>query len=676
MSIQNVQLNAARRPADIRAVRSIAMISSYVPRACGIATFTCDLVRALAAESPSTRTAVVALNDIVDSYDYPPEVEFQIAESTLADYRRAAEYLNTNGIEVACLQHEYGLFGGVGGDHIIKLIRELRMPVVATLHSILQEPSPVQKRVLCDIADVCARLVTMTETGRRFLREIYDVPDERIVVIPHGVPDTPFLDSEYYKDQLGFSGRTVILTFGLLSPGKGIETLINALPRIAEKHPDVLYVVLGATHPKLKRQQGETYRHELQRLSRRLGVDDRVVFHDRFVELHELCEYLGAADVYVTPYLSRNQITSGTLAYAMATGKAIVSTPYWHAEEALADGRGRLFPFGDADALAEAVIAMLSDDDARNEMRHRAYAYARSHVWKEVARRYLTLFDDVRRQPPRRARYTAPTLRSGASLLPELKTVHLQRMTDDVGMLQHAIYNIPRREDGYCVDDNARALLVTYMLRPHTDDTAPLVELGKRYLSFTRHAFNPETRRFRNFMSYDRRWLEDRGSEDSHARALWALGVTVAEADDEEDRTLARELMLAALPGIADVEYPRAAAHVVLGLHAFLNYAADHDGAVQTRDRHAESILNRFREAAEPDWYWLEDRLTYSNATIPHALIVSGAARGSSEMLETGLRALTWLTQLQMDDDHFVPIGNRGWYVRGQTRARYDQQPI
>jgi len=663
------------RGAELRAIRAVALIGSYVPRECGVATFTWDLHRALAGESPSTRTGAVAVNDVVEGYPYPPEVEFEIAQNTLADYRAAAEYLNTNGFEVACLQHEFGLYGGTAGEHVIKLVRELRMPVVATLHTIQHEPPPAYRRVLCDLADACDRLVAMTYKGAGLLREVYGVADEKVAVIPHGVPDTPFLDSSFYKDQIGVAGRKVLLTFGLLSPGKGIETVIRALPEIARRQADVVYIVLGATHPHLKRAQGEAYRLDLQRLSRSLGVDDRVVFHNRFVELYELCEYLGAADVYVTPYLNAAQITSGTLAYAMAAGKAIVSTPYWHAEETLGDGRGVLVPFGDSPALAVAISELLEDDARREQIRRRAYEYARSHVWKEVARHYLALFDGTRGRARRSGGFSARTLRSEAVILPELKFAHLRRLTDDVGVLQHATYSIPNRGHGYCIDDNARALLVSHMVRAHVNEHGPLIELSQKTLSFIQHAFNPQTGFFRNFLGYDRHWLEERGSHDAHARTLWALGLTVRSAEDADERALAAELFWAGLPGLAEVDSLRAAAHAILGLQAVLQREA-RDEAVALRDRLVEQLAARYRAVAEPEWYWLEDRLTYSNAAIPHALIAVGRAGGAAELLETGLRSLTWLAEVELEQDRFVPIGNDGWYVRGQARARFDQQPL
>jgi len=391
-------VSKAYAPADLR---SLAFIGTYPPRQCGIATFTADLLHAISGEAPATRVIAVALNDTPEGYDYPPEVQFEILQQRLADYRRAAEYLNINGFDAVCVQHEYGIFGGVEGDHIVKLLGELRMPRIATLHTILREPNPDQRRVLMRLCELCDRVVVMSEKGRGFLREIYSVPDEKIQVIPHGVPDTPFLDSSFYKDKFGVGGKRVILTFGLLSPNKGIESMIQALPRIVETHPDVVYVVLGATHPHIKRHHGDSSRLKLQRMACQLGVDDNVIFRDQFVELSELCEYLGAADVYVTPYLNEAQITSGTLAYAMATGNAIVSTPYWYAEEMLADGRGRLVPRFDSAALAREIIDLLDDREELRRMRYRAYAHTREMIWPRVARAYMELFREVVKVRPK-----------------------------------------------------------------------------------------------------------------------------------------------------------------------------------------------------------------------------------------------------------------------------------
>ncbi|MFQ5806242.1 MAG: glycosyltransferase [Phycisphaerae bacterium] len=659
-------------------LNSVAFIGTYLPRACGIATFTTELLHAISAEAPATRVIAAALNDRSDGYDYPPEVQFEIAQQRLADYRHAAEQLNVNCFDVVCVQHEYGIFGGSEGDHIVKLLGELHMPAVATFHTILKDPSPEQKRVLHELAGACDRVVAMSETGRRFLREIYDIPERKIELIPHGVPDTPFVDSIFYKDQFGLAGRRVVLSFGLLSPNKGIEAMLRALPRLVERHPDVVYVVLGTTHPQIKKAHGESYRLSLQQLAQKLGVDDHLIFRDQFVELPELCEYLGAADVYVTPYLNEAQVTSGTLSYAMAAGNAIVSTPYWHAADMLAEGRGRLVPFNDSGALAREINSLLDDDTERVAVRRRAYNFTRPHVWKEVARRYLAVFHEVREQHARASRpsFQTRTLRSSATLLPELKFDHLEQLTDDVGILQHAIYNVPDRDHGYCTDDNARALLVVTWAPRFISETQRLQELSGLYLSFLRHAFNPDTGRFRNFMSYDRRWLEESGSEDSHARALWALGETVATTADVHKCCVAALLLRRGLPAIEQMRSPRAVAHALLGIDAYLRAFVGDEAVRRTQESLAKRLLDMYREHASGEWPWIEDTITYANGTIPQALLTAGRSLERDDMWKTGLRALEWLLTIQIEEGRFVPIGNNGWYRHGRERARFDQQPI
>ncbi|MCZ6857854.1 MAG: glycosyltransferase [Gemmatimonadetes bacterium] len=659
-------------------LKLVGFIGTYVPRKCGIATFTADLLHAVAAEAPSTRVIAVASNDVPDGYDYPPEVQFEIAQQRLADYRKAAEYLNVNEYDAVCVQHEFGIYGGTEGEHLVKLLGELRMPKIATLHTLLREPTPEQRRVLCSLAEVCDRLVVMSEMGRRFLEEIYRIPSDSILVIPHGVPDTPFLDTNFYKDKFGVSGKKVILTFGLLSPNKGIEVMLRALPRIVERHPDVVYVVLGATHPHIRRTQGEAYRLRLQQLARSQGVDKHVIFRDQFVALSQLCEYLGAADVYCTPYLNVAQITSGTLSYAMATGNAIVSTPYWHAEEMLQDGRGRLVPFNDSAALATEITDLLSDEDERLAIRRRAYDFTRSHTWKEVARRYLDLFVECRdhRRVEERPAYQTRTLRTLATVLPELKFDHLKRLTDDVGILQHATYSVPNRDHGYCTDDNARALLVTSLAQRHVPAVPQLQDLSGTYLSYLLHAFNPKTGMFRNFMGYDRCWMEAAGSEDSHARAVWALGETVIGAAEDIESRLATALLHKALPAVERFESPRAVSHALLGVNAFLRISPNDEVAQRQLEKMGDRLYQRYQQNASADWPWIEDELTYSNGAIAHALLAVGESLGRSSMREAGLESLDWLVTLQTEDGRYVPIGNQGWYRRGGERARFDQQPI
>ncbi|GAB4256235.1 MAG: glycosyltransferase family 4 protein [Deferrisomatales bacterium] len=659
------------------APRSVAVVGTYVPRQCGIATFSADLTRAMNDVAPSTSLQVIALNDRPEGYDYPDEVAFEIRQNVLNDYRLAGDYLNVNRVDAVVLQHEYGIFGGKDGSHVLPFLTHLRMPVVTTLHTVLKNPSPSQKAVLRQLADLSDRLVVMSETGRRFLEEVYRVPTEKIRVVPHGIPDLPFVDPNYYKDQFGVEGRKVLLTFGLLSPNKGIEYGIRALPRIVERHPDVAYIVLGATHPHVKRDSGETYRLGLQQLARDLGVENHVVFQDRYVSLQELCEFLGAADVYLTPYLNEDQIVSGTLAYALGAGKAVVSTPYWHAAEMLADGRGVLVPFRDAEAIAERVCALLDDEVERHAMRKRAYAYSRDAVWGQVGRAYLEVVAEAVQERQRRPSrpFRTPTAERRVAALPDLSLDHLARLTDDVGLLQHACYLVPDRAHGYCTDDNARALIVATLARPHVEDPGEVEPLALRYLAFLKHAFDERTGAFRNFMGYDRRWLPEEDGGDHHGRALWALGVAAGGWEEECFRALASQLLHQALPLAEECTDLRGVAYALLGLDAYLQCYGGDTAARRARHTLAERLYAAFGTATL-GWLWPEEALTYANARLPQALLLSGRGMGREDMVQKGLSVLEWLMELQTVEGRFVPVGNRGWYRRGGERARFDQQPI
>ncbi|HEX7452703.1 MAG TPA: glycosyltransferase family 4 protein, partial [Polyangiaceae bacterium] len=509
--------------------RKIAFVGNYLPRKCGIATFTHDLRNAVQGALPNGQCSVISVSDRKEGYEYPDEVRFEIAEQSPDDYLRAAEYLNLLNVDVVSFQHEFGIYGGPSGGYVLNMLRRLRMPFVTTLHTILKQPSVEQRRVMQELTSLSSRLVVMSDVGRAILKETYSVPERKIDVIPHGIPDMAFADPNFYKDQYSVEGRRVLLTFGLLSPNKGIEKVIEALPEIVAEFPDVVYIVLGATHPNLVRDHGEVYRESLQALAERLGVSENVRFFNQFVELEELKHFLGAADIYVTPYLNEAQITSGTLAYAFGCGKAVVSTPYWHAQELLADGRGVLVPFGDSAAMSREICGLLRDESRRHAMRKRAYLSSRDMVWSKTAEHYLATFAAARKFRSERPLKVVPRRTTGSRelQLPELGFQHLKRMSDSTGMLQHARFTLPNYAEGYCIDDNARALMLTVQLEKRGAGGEELAALGTRYASFVDYAYNAELGKFRNFMGYDRRWMEEVGSEDSQARALWSLGTCV-----------------------------------------------------------------------------------------------------------------------------------------------------
>ncbi len=665
------------RSLTVSTIDRIAFIGNYLPRQCGIATFTTDLCEAIAAEYRGTTCIALPVNDTEEGYDYPSRVRFELTEKDIDSYRRAADFLNINNVDLVSLQFEYGIFGGRVGSHILALLRELRMPTVTTLHTILRDPDPDQRRVLEEVAALSDRLVVMSERGAEFLQEIYHIAPEKIDVIPHGIPDVPFVDPSFHKDLFGVEGKLVLLSFGLLSANKGIENVIAALPAIVARYPNVVYLILGATHPHVIQHEGESYRLSLQWLAQEKGVESNVIFYNRFVSLEELIDFIGAADIYITPYLNAQQIVSGTLAYTLGAGKAVISTPYWYAEEMLADGRGALVPFKDPAALADQVIDLLNNEAKRHAMRKRAYLFGRAMIWPQVAHRYMESFDRARAErrhfiPPG---FAAKALDQQPGELPPLKLDHLHHMTDETGMLQHAIFTVPNYREGYTTDDNARALMVSALLEALGNSEA--LELASRYLAFIWYAFNPETGRFRNFMDYQRHWLEDGGSDDSHGRALWALGTVLGRSNAPALQSMAGRVFEQALPAILDTSSPRAWAFALIGIHEYLQRFAGDRRAGQVREDLAGRLLALYQHHRTDDWRWFEPGLTYCNAALPHALLMCGQSIPNEALTAAGLESLTWLTSVQRGAaGHFVPIGSNGFYERDGERARFDQQPV
>jgi glycosyltransferase involved in cell wall biosynthesis len=660
-------------------INRIGFVGNYLPRQCGIATFTTDLCEAIAAEYKDTTCIALPVNDTEAGYPYPARVRFELAEKDIDSYRRAADFLNINSVDLVCLQHEYGIFGGRAGSHILALLRELRMPIVTTFHTILHDPDPDQQRVLEEVAALSDRLVVMSQRGREFLKKIYGVPPEKIDFIPHGIPDVPFMDPSFHKDLFGVEGKIVLLSFGLLSANKGIETVISALPTILARHPNVVYIILGATHPHVVRNEGESYRLSLQWLAQEKGVEGQVIFYNRFVSLEELIEFIGAADIYITPYLNEAQITSGTLAYTLGAGKAVISTPYWYAEEMLAEKRGALIPFHDPAALAEKLIDLLDHEPKRHAMRKRAYLFGRAMIWPIVARSYMESFKRARteRRHFTPSGFTVKPLDQRPGELPPLNLDHLRQMTDDTGMLQHASFTIPNYREGYSIDDNARALIVSTLLEELGNGEA--FKLASRYLAFIGYAFNTETGRFRNFMDYQRNWLEKSGSDDSHGRTLWALGTVMGRSNRPALQSMAGWVFEQALPAILKTTSPRAWAFALIGIHEYLRRFEGDRRANQVRDQLAGQLLTLYKNCRSDGWCWYEAGLTYCNAALPQALLMCGQWIPDKAMTEAGLESLQWLTELQRADTpggHFVPIGSNGFYRRGGERVRFDQQPV
>lgn len=662
-------------------LQSISCVGTYLPRRCGIATFTADLTEALATAAPDIDTHTVAMNDRPEGYRYGPRVWFEINQNRPAEYRLAADFLNMSGIDAVSLQHEFGIFGGEGGNYATDLVRRLRMPVVATLHTVLPEPEPHYRKAAEQLFEHCDRLVVMADRAFNFLTDIYKVPAEKIRLIHHGIPDVPFVDPNFYKDKFGVEGNKVILTFGLLGPSKGLENMIDALPAIVAKHPDVVYIILGATHPGVIAHMGEEYRTGLQRRAKELGVAKHIRWFNRFVEIDELVEFLGAADVYVTPYENEAQITSGTLAYALGTGKATVSTPYWYAQEMLAEGRGTIVPFKRTDALAAGIIELFDNEPERHAMRKRAYQYTRQMRWSTVAEQYLDLLNEVRQE---RARDPKPVgvqqrqLFNDRDELPEIKLDHLSAMTDSAGAMAHAVSNVPNRRGGYTTDDNAAALRCVLLAHDHLGEKVGrrLDGMANTYLAFLHHAFEPEHGRFRHAMSYDRHWTIEPGSEDTHGRALWALGECVARSHVRGHMTLAANLFHQALPACERFEHTHGIAYALIGIHAYLRRFSGDSHARRVREQLAHKLLQHFRQNTDANWPWPDQELTYDAARLPHALLLAGRWMFNNDMIQSALKSLDWLYAIQTgESQQFAPVGSDGWLVRGGAKARFDQLP-
>jgi glycosyltransferase involved in cell wall biosynthesis len=660
-----------------------ALVGSYVPRRCGIATFSNDLANAIARQlgdkeaSDGNTVAIVALNDREEGYDYPHEVAIQIHQQRRDDYRNAAEILNTSWVEAVSIQHEYGLFGGECGSTLFEMVDRLHKPVVPTLHTVLAEPSNAQRDVLRRLGEKSSFVIVMAERARMLLQEVYGVPTERIRLIPHGVPDLPFGEHEAFKERFGLAGRPLILTFGLLGPGKSIETALDALAVVVKKHPEVVYIVLGVTHPGIVRESGEMYRMSLERKVVELGLRDNVVFHNRYVSHEDLGEYLRAADFYVTPYRNKDQITSGTLAYAVAAGCAVLSTPYWHAQELLAEDRGRLFDFGDAPGLAQHMLDLLEHPEDCQAMRRRCWEYGRSMVWSSVADQYIETYEQAWRAFDRKATRpdSVPKLRTRMSI-PEIRLAHLFRMTDDTGTLQHAVYATPDRRHGYCTDDNARGLIVSAMAWAQVQSERAL-SLLHVFLSFLHSAKQPAGSRFRNFMSFDRRWLETDGSDDCQGRVVWALGYLIAHPPDDSSKLLATDLLRNSIPLIPTLRSPRSWALSILGLYYYCRTAPDDGDMRQQLTFLADRLESLFQRHASNDWPWFEDVVTYDNGRIPQALLLAGLASDRRDLIDRGLNTLQWLLDIQRGPTgNLSIIGTEGWYRRGAEKASYDQQPI
>ena len=653
-------------------LQHIALIGNSMPRRCGLATFTTHCREAFAEAYPDLRMDHYAMDDGAPGIAYPEDVHL-IPQRDPAAYSEAARQIEESGAQAIWLQHEYGIFGGSAGDMILGLLARTRLPVVTTLHTILEKPSAEERRVLDAVIARSSRVMVMAELGRQILMRTYGVPAEKIALIHHGVPNRALVDPESMKGLFGWDGRPVILTFGLLAPGKGIDTVIRAMPTVIRQHPDALYVVVGATHPNLVREQGESLREELAELARSLGVADNVLFLNRFVEQEELLDYLQATDIYVTPYLNPAQITSGTLSYAVGMGKAVISTPYVQAEEILGNDVGTLVPFGDADAMGAAIATLLADQTALDAFSARAYALGRQMIWSELARNVRDLVMEARAAEPARL---VPR-RSYVALSPDASAV--VRMSDSTGMLQHSILSIPDRAHGYCIDDNVRALMLMCQLPDCDADTRD--RWMAIYASFIQHAWNEERGRFRNFMAFDRRWCEEEGSEDSNGRTIWALGVTARDAPQERYREWAVHMFNRAASRLSGLDSPRTQAFLILGASAMLAAQPGNRNAAAILSKCGPALLACHERSRSAPWEWFESVLAYDNARMPQALLLAGRHFGATalgrRMTEAGLRTLSWIVSVQQaPEGHFRAVGTESFGRRYSHPLPFDQQPL
>jgi len=655
------------------AAKKVVFISTFPPRKCGIATFTSDLAKnAAAAANGGFEPLVVALKSENQKYEAP--VKFEIRQNVKSDYICAADYINFSHVDVVSVQHEFGLFGGRAGSYLSLLLNRLKTPIVTTFHTVLDDPSPDYRQSLADVCSASVRVITMNERGVGMLKDTYGVPARKIKLIAHGIPDLPFVDSNYYKHKFGLEDRRTILTFGLLSKNKGVEVMLRAMPAIARADPSVIYIVLGMTHPNILKHEGESYRFGLQQMVKDLNLQEHVIFHNRFVDDQELHNFLCAADIYVTPYLNEKQLTSGTLSFAVGAGKAVVSTPYWAATELLADGRGKLVNFGDPDDTARAIVEILQDDSLFYSLRRQAYEYGRSRTWPKTGQKYWRLFS-ARRLPSgvtARVRLSADETISHIEL-PEPSLDHLIKLTDDTGMYQHAKYTTPNREFGYCTDDNARALIA--MAEHYSQYPEPqALKLLDTYLSFTMHSQN-EGGTVKNFMDFDRSWWKSEPANDAFGRVLWAFGAVMAKPPTPAYLSIAKDCFDKSVEHVQR-QRPRGMAYSIFGMSDYLKQFPGASDIKRQLELAADGLVLQYEENTYPNWQWFEDILTYDNAVLPHALFVAALTFDNKRYREVAQESCEFLLANTLKGDHFSFIGCNGWYERGGTKAEFDQQPL
>lgn len=655
----------------------VLFVGTYVPRKCGIATFTSDLFNSISQENGPVECKVIAINDIGEKYEYPEDVVFEIRRNEIEDYHRAADYVNDSDADVICLQHEFGLYWGDAGDYIFTLLSNINKPVITTLHTVIKDPEPSYRRVTQKLIEHSDKMVVMSKTARKLLREVYNAPEEKVELIYHGIPDCPFTGSEDHKKALGLHGSPLVLTFGLLNQNKGIETVIDALPAVVERNPDLKYLVLGATHPEVKRNFGEAYREYLMNKVRELGLEKNVIFHDKFVQKRELYEYILASDIYVSPYLPKEQVVSGALSYAIGMGKAIVSTPYWYAQEMLVDGRGMLVDFKDSEGFSTSLIHLIDNPEECHQMRRKAYDFGRQMIWSNVGKEYVSVFMQALEE------YTEPAAAIEADFflqpeqLPKTNLEYMISMTDDTGIFQHTLLGVPSRRHGYSTDDVGRGLVaLTRVLYSGQQQMREIRRLATIYLSYLEYA-QTENGHFHNFMSYDRKFLDDKGSDDTFGRALYGLGHACACPHLPQNlRSHALEITRRSRPSMDDIQAPRGKAYTMCGLYEMLSKDIGKDEFLPVFISYADSLVNLYKTNRHEDWEWFEPEVTYGNSKICEALMLAYDLTGKQVYRDVGIKTLDFLTDVQWNGKFFDLVGYKGWYRRNGEKALFGQQPI
>lgn len=650
----------------------IALIGTYKPRQCGIGSFSKNLFDSLSFGTNGTSDSfVVAINEPEGTHEYPPEVRFVINQDDHETYLKAAEFINQSGADICLIQHEYGIFGGQNGVYILSLLHGLAVPVVATFHTVLKKPSYNELYILKEISKIAQRTVVMANKAVELLQEIYEVPTNKIAVVPHGVPDIRH-DRAAVREELGFVGRKVLFTFGFIGRNKGIETVISALPTVVEQHQDVVYVVLGKTHPNVIKHAGEEYRLFLHRLVKKLNLESHVFFLNQYATQQDLFKYLIASDIYLTPYVNEVQITSGTLSYALGVGSAVVSTPYWHAAELLTDGRGALFDFNDSQQLGHVLVDLLAHPDKLDTMRSKAREFGETITWPKIGEVYSGLFQQALQHASVHPVRKDPAF--DRSILPPLKLDHVARLTDSTGIYQHATFGIPNYHEGYCLDDNARALLMALMAyRRMKDDTA--LRFIPIYLAYIHYAQNDDGT-FRNFMSFDRRFLDEVGSEDAFGRAIWAIGYTMAHAPKDAYFQVARKVFFNAVPQFERLRSIRSIANTIFGLYHYLKGHPSDDGMMELTQRLAQRLADEYSTHRHDDWHWYEPLLAYDNALLPLAMMRAGELLSNDAFRHIGFESMAFLEKHTMQKGHLSLVGNAEWFKRHGECSRFDQQPV